>query len=327
LIDVPSGKEVASVPLTPEGETEGVYDWGLNRMAFLPDGHVLGSGPGGLRRFDLASGRIEWLWRTNRKTSVDFAVSADGARLVAVGSPGDDVGGAWEAPVRVDVATGTRTALTAYGRHVQSLAVDASGTVLATGDDLGVVRVGRSAGGEPHLLLGHGGPVTALAFSPDRRWIASASGGEIRLWPMPDLSKPPLHALPYAELMVRLRALTNLQVVEDPSSPGGWKLAPIASTMSSKQALESRGIDCLAKNGRSQAGLDRVGENEVDPAAEQLLQEQLQIHVPVERLLVELDDEVEIAGRACLVARNGAEEAEPPGPKLPEWGTVLFERS
>ena len=223
LIDVPSGKEGASVPLTPEGETEGAYDWGVARMAFLPDGQLLGSGSGGLRRFDLASGRIEWLWRVKRETAIDFAVSADGAGLVAAGLPGDQ-GGPWEAPVRIDLATGTRTALTTYGRHVQSLALDASGAVLATGDDVGVVRVGRSGGEEPHLLLGHGGPVNALAFSPDRRWIASASGGEIRLWPMPDLSKPPLHALPYAELMVRLRALTNLQVVEDPSSPGGWKL-------------------------------------------------------------------------------------------------------
>ena len=33
---------------------------------------------------------------------------------------------------------------------------------------------------------------------------------------MPDLSKPPFHTLPYDELMARLRALTNLQVLEDP---------------------------------------------------------------------------------------------------------------
>ena len=34
---------------------------------------------------------------------------------------------------------------------------------------------------------------------------------------MPDVSKPPLHTLPYDELMAKLRALTNLQVVEDPA--------------------------------------------------------------------------------------------------------------
>ncbi len=45
----------------------------------------------------------------------------------------------------------------------------------------------------------------ALAFSPDGRWIASASGNEIRLWPMPDLSKPPLHTPPREYWLARNR--------------------------------------------------------------------------------------------------------------------------
>jgi hypothetical protein len=40
----------------------------------------------------------------------------------------------------------------------------------------------------------------------------SSSGGEIR------------HALPYDELMAKLRALTNLQVVADETSSTGYKL-------------------------------------------------------------------------------------------------------
>ena len=224
LVDVSSEKELTSLSLVPDGETEGAYDWGVGQATFLADGQMLGAGPGGLRLFDLTSGRIEWLWRTDRKTGVVFAVSADGTRLVAAGTPGDQGIGPWESPHRVDVATGTRTALPAYGSHVHSLALDPSGAVLATGDDVGVVRVGWSDGDQPHLLLGHGGPVTALAISSDRRWIASASSGEIRLWPMPDLSKPPLHALPHAELLAKLRELTNLQVLEDSSSPGGYTL-------------------------------------------------------------------------------------------------------
>jgi hypothetical protein len=84
--------------------------------------------------------------------------------------------------------------------------------------------VGPSDRREPHLLCCHAGRVDALTVSPDGKWIASAGRGEIRLWPMPDLSKPPLHALPYAELMAKLRALTNLQVVEDKASATGYKL-------------------------------------------------------------------------------------------------------
>jgi hypothetical protein len=41
---------------------------------------------------------------------------------------------------------------------------------------------------------------------------------------MPDLTKPPLHTLPYAELITKLRALTNLQVVADPAAATGYKL-------------------------------------------------------------------------------------------------------
>lgn len=41
---------------------------------------------------------------------------------------------------------------------------------------------------------------------------------------MPDLTKPPLHALPQAELLAKLGSLTNLRAVRDTSSPTGWKI-------------------------------------------------------------------------------------------------------
>jgi hypothetical protein len=58
-----------------------------------------------------------------------------------------------------------------------------------------------------------------------------ASTGEdntLRLWPMPDLSQPPLHTLPRDELIAKLKSLTNLRAVPDPEAEGGWKveLAP-----------------------------------------------------------------------------------------------------
>ena len=105
------------------------------------------------------------------------------------------------------------------------MALDRSGTVLVTGDADGVVRVGPLTGEEPHLLFGHTGPVTSVAVSPDGRRIASGSDdGTIRLWPMPDLSKPPLHTLPHDELLAKLRSLTNLRAVRDPASDTGWKI-------------------------------------------------------------------------------------------------------
>jgi len=41
---------------------------------------------------------------------------------------------------------------------------------------------------------------------------------------MPDLSKPPLHALSHGELLAKLKTLTNLRAVRDPSSDTGWKV-------------------------------------------------------------------------------------------------------
>jgi WD40 repeat protein len=98
--------------------------------------------------------------------------------------------------------------------------------VIVTGDNDGVVRVGPATGEEPHLRSGgHTGQVTAVAVSPDSRWVASVSdGGSFNLWPMPDVTRPPLHTLPHAELMAKLEALTNLRVVRDPTSSTGWKL-------------------------------------------------------------------------------------------------------
>jgi hypothetical protein len=64
--------------------------------------------------------------------------------------------------------------------------------------------------------------VYGLAISPDERWIASSTQASISIWPMPDVTRPPLHTLPHEELMARLDALTNLRVVRDPASPTGW---------------------------------------------------------------------------------------------------------
>jgi len=124
-----------------------------------------------------------------------------------------------------DLASRETREITSHGKGVLSFALDPSGTILVTGDKSGVVRVGRLTGGEPHLLFGHNGPVTSVTVSPDGHRIASGSDdGTIRLWPMPDMTKPPLHTLPYDELLVKLKSLTNLRAVRDPASDTGWKI-------------------------------------------------------------------------------------------------------
>ena len=96
---------------------------------------------------------------------------------------------------------------------------------MVTGSWDGAVRVGPATGETPHLLLGHRGAVKRVAFVPDGRTIVSTGeDGTIRLWPVPE--GQPFQTLPYEEFLERLRALTNLRVVEAPESVTGYKLEP-----------------------------------------------------------------------------------------------------
>ena len=103
--------------------------------------------------------------------------------------------------------------------------LEADAGIILSADPAGTLRVGPISGEPPHLLFGHRGRINEIALSPDGRWIAT--GGDdftIRLWPMPDLTKPPLHTLPREELIAKLKTLTNLRVVRDAESSTGWKI-------------------------------------------------------------------------------------------------------
>jgi len=133
----------------------------------------------------------------------------------------------WREPDRLwiqDLDSDESRELSSQG-PIGSCGFDSTGMIAVWSDVMGAVRVGPVAGEEAYLLLGHEGVVECMIVSPDGRWIAS--GGEdntIRLWPMPDLSRPPLHTLPRDELIAKLKTLTNLRVVRDEESATGWKV-------------------------------------------------------------------------------------------------------
>ena len=125
--------------------------------------------------------------------------------------------------VVLDLESGQTRELTTRGDKVNALAVDPSGTKVATGDTFGVVRFGNINGEGPHLLLGQSARIEAVEFDPKGRWIASGdAAGLIRLWPVPEGES--FHTLPLEELLSRLENVTNYRVVADAQAPDGYRL-------------------------------------------------------------------------------------------------------
>jgi WD40 repeat protein len=220
VVDVATGDRT-SFDL-PSPENQGGLPGGVISLDFLDERTLLTMGSGGLRRWDLATGTHELVVEGDGKTCMQPMRASRAAGTAIVWAYGSDLGAAFR---RIDLATGSIRPIDGFGDDVESADLDPTGRVVATGSVDGSIRVSRLDGGEPHLLMGHTGNVYNLAISPDLRWVASAGeDGTLRLWPMPDLSKPPLHTLPHDELLATLRSLTNLRAVRDPASDTGWTI-------------------------------------------------------------------------------------------------------
>jgi WD40 repeat protein len=207
-------------PAGPAGE-----NWGVQSLSFVGESVLLTAGAEGLRRWELETGDSELIVESEGDAVAGMAASTDGRTVVLLVDYMGMMTGQCQPVHLVRPFDGATRALAEFGDCVGSMALDPSGTVAATGGTEGILRVGRVDGGDPHLLFGHEGAIRYVAISPDRRWVASAGeDGTLRIWPMPDLDRPPIHTLPHDELMATLRSLTNIRVVRDPESPRGWKV-------------------------------------------------------------------------------------------------------
>jgi WD40 repeat protein len=218
--DADTGEEVAV--LGPDDSLR-PYD-----IAFLDNNTVLSLGRSGIKKWSLDSRTAElvyegWISR--------FSVAGDGRSVLLseILDPSQSgtqkSSGRRRRAVLVDLSTGLARPLDNRGDRVNSVALGLEGSVVVTGHENGVVMVGSSNGQTPHLLLGHKNTVEAVEVDPLGRWVASTGEDTtVRLWPMPDLSQPPLHTLPREELIAKLKTLTNLRIVRDPDSPTGWNL-------------------------------------------------------------------------------------------------------
>jgi WD40 repeat protein len=242
----PSGRLLASAPGLGAVDQKVVRVWDLEsgeskvvgevlgvsgHLRFIDEDHLLWTGinhnepepAGGERVFNLVDGSVEIL----EETGNDFyrSVSPNEDFMINTVSAGNIFNNETELWL-TDLESGERRWLRDYGGHTFATDIHPTGDWIVAGDAQdGTIRAGSNTGKAPHLLLGHEDCATMVVFSPDGEWIASASiDGTVRLWPMPDLSKPPLHTLPREELIARLQTLTNLRVVRDEESSTGWKV-------------------------------------------------------------------------------------------------------
>jgi eukaryotic-like serine/threonine-protein kinase len=223
LHDVDTG-ETRVFRLPTEGASSSVTDAAFQGavlgMGFFDETTLYTSGWAGLRRWDLERGTCELV-----SADVDFiGFLGPDRRLALTGAPvpGREAQKCRQLQTR-DLVSGKTRAVGPPGVCVVLPAAVSGDIAAAPGSD--GVLVGRLSGDTAHLLVGHEGPVTGVALSPDGRWVAtSGEDNTLRLWPTPDLAEPPLHALPHDELVAKLKSLTNLRVVRDPKSPAGWRL-------------------------------------------------------------------------------------------------------
>jgi WD40 repeat protein len=214
--------ELPRTEATVTGFTGGLDN--VNHLWFSDEETLVTVGGTHFLRWNLQNGSYEEVRSVDPVQGRKAAASADVQKVVIIAAESGEEEWCDTAELH-DLAAGTVEELPSFGDCIRAIALDPKGAVMVTGDEEGIIRVGRIAGGEPHLLVGHRGAVENVVVSPDLRWVASTgSDSTLRLWPMPDLDQPPLHTLPRDELIAKLHTLTNLRAVRDDESSTGWKI-------------------------------------------------------------------------------------------------------
>jgi hypothetical protein len=163
----------------PQKFSEG-HEFLATSGAFFPDGRRLATGAGdnSVRIWDIAEGtQVELLDATGRLGAL--AVSPDGDWLVtgSLREDGKDFAAKiWDSHSGQVIAT-----LAGHEAEVSAVAFAPQGNLVATGDDLGRIRLWQRAGPADkwtlaHELRGHRGSITGLRFTPAGSTLVSSCG-------------------------------------------------------------------------------------------------------------------------------------------------------
>jgi eukaryotic-like serine/threonine-protein kinase len=220
LIDLASGK-MRLLQDTRRSASRTAQRSLIRDLGFAFDGSLYSAGVDGIRRWNVATGESRIV---RSAQTAKLVMSGNGRYMLAVLGKGGTSRMVAGDLILFDLQRGTERRITTHGSEFNDIDIDSTGEVIATADTKSVTRVGSSSGSEPHLLVMDPAETYGLAISPDRKWVATSVVDNIRLWPMPDLSKPPLHTLPHDQLLAKLHSLTNLRAVPDKTSPSGYKI-------------------------------------------------------------------------------------------------------
>jgi len=105
---------------------------------------------------------------------------------------------------------------------VQTWTADAACDLMVFGRRDGDVDVVRVSSRESWRIPLHDGWVGAAAIDPLGRWIATASGDSVKLWPIP--KGPSFIDPPREEFLAKLRSFSNLRARKKEGEPGGYTI-------------------------------------------------------------------------------------------------------